>query len=275
MIAFTPKDRYTMDDLREIVRLLRAPGGCPWDGEQTHQSIRRNFLEETYEVCEAIDEDDPAHMREELGDVLLQVVFHSDIEREAGRFDLDDVCDGVCRKLIARHPHVFGSVHASTSEQVMQNWDEIKRREKHQQTHTDTLRAVAVSLPALWRADKLLSKAEKAGFHWPDTAGPLDLLRKEADALGRAGSMDEAFEALGGALFAAVRAGRDLCADPEMALTAACEKFIRRFARMEQAAAASGRRLEELSPGEQGRLWEEAKPEPPEQAAPDLTQKEL
>lgn len=260
MVDFIRKERYDFNDLVEIIHTLRAPGGCPWDGEQTHQSIRRNFLEETYEVCEAIDEDDPAHMCEELGDVLTQVVFHADIERDAGRFDLDDVCDGVCKKLILRHPHVFSTVTADTTEQVLTNWDEIKRREKHQQTHTDTLRAVAVSLPALWRADKLQSKAAKAGFAWKDAAGALDKLSEEVDELKAAAvGNGDITEELGDVLFAAVCAGRYFAADAEMALTAACEKFIRRFSYIEQAAAENGLKLEELSPEEQGKLWNESK----------------
>lgn len=260
MVDFTAKEHYGFDDLVEIIHILRAPGGCPWDGEQTHQSIRRNFLEETYEVCEAIDEDDPVHMCEELGDVLTQVVFHADIESDAGRFDLDDVCDGVCKKLILRHPHIFSTVKADTTEQVLTNWDEIKRKEKHQETHTDTLRAVAVSLPALWRADKLQTKAAKAGFAWKDAAGALDKLSEEVDELkAAADGSGDVTEELGDVLFAAVCTGRYFSADPEMALTATCEKFIRRFAYIEQAAAKMGLKLEELSPEEQGKLWIESK----------------
>ena len=263
MVNFPLKEHYEYADLLQIVRLLRAPGGCPWDGEQTHASIRRNFIEEVYEVCEAIDADDPDGLREELGDVLLQVVFHADIEREAGRFTESDVCDGVCRKLILRHPHVFGDVQADTTEQVLTNWDEIKRQEKHQASYTDTLRAVAVSLPALWRADKLISKAEKAGFAWPDAKSALGKLAEEAGELQAAaeGSGDVE-EELGDVLFAAVCAGRQFGLDPETALRATCEKFISRFARMEAAAQAAGRSFSELSPDEQGKLWEKIKHEP-------------
>jgi tetrapyrrole methylase family protein/MazG family protein len=263
MIDFPKKDQYGFEDLVQLIAVLRAPGGCPWDGEQTHQSIRRNFIEETYEVCEAIDEDDPVHMCEELGDVLTQVVFHADIEREAGRFTLDDVCDGVCKKLILRHPHVFGTVQADTTEQVLTNWDEIKRKEKHQATYTDTLRAVAVSLPSLWRADKLIGKSEKAGFAWHDAAGALDKLSEEVEELRRAASGDgDVSEELGDVLFAAVCAGRYFSVDPEDALTRTCEKFIRRFSYIEQAAQQSGRSLEELTPEEQGKLWNESKLDP-------------
>ena len=176
MVDFQYKDSFGVKDLEEIVRLLRAPGGCPWDAEQTHQSIRRNFLEEAYEAVEAIDEGSPEHLKEELGDVLLQVVFHALMEQEAGRFDLDAVADGICKKLIFRHPHVFGEVSVSGTGEVLSNWEELKRKEKGQATNTDALEAVARSLPALWRAEKVQKKAKKAGFDWPDVSGALDKL---------------------------------------------------------------------------------------------------
>ena len=149
MVDFQYKDSYGVKDLEEIVRLLRAPGGCPWDAEQTHQSIRRNFLEEAYEAVEAIDEGSPEHLKEELGDVLLQVVFHALMEQEAGRFDLDAVADGICKKLIFRHPHVFGEVSVSGTGEVLSNWEELKRKEKGQATNTDALEAVARYLDAV------------------------------------------------------------------------------------------------------------------------------
>ncbi|MEM5781292.1 MAG: MazG family protein, partial [Lawsonibacter sp.] len=164
MINFECTRSYGVKDLEEIVRILRAPGGCPWDAEQTHESIRRNFIEEAYEAVEAIDEKSPAHLREELGDVLLQVVLHAQMEAEIGAFDLDGVADGICKKLIFRHPHVFGDVTVSGSGEVLSNWEDLKREEKGQSTHTDALEAVARSLPALWRAEKVQKKAKKAGF---------------------------------------------------------------------------------------------------------------
>lgn len=260
MIDFTKKERYGYEDMVNIIHLLRAPGGCPWDREQTHQSIRRNFLEETYEVLEAIDEDDPVHLCEELGDVLTQVVFHGDMEAEAGRFTLEDVYDGVCKKMIGRHPHVFGDVQVSGSGQVLDNWEVLKRQEKGQETFTDTLRAVAKNLPANWRAEKLQKKAGKAGFRWD---GPLEALGKlreetgelEAALLGDGDPVDE----LGDLLFAAVGVSFAMGADPEEVLHTACDKFIRRFARMESLAADRGEALDQL-PGEQLRqLWEEGK----------------
>lgn len=260
MVDFQYKDSYGVKDLEEIVRLLRAPGGCPWDAEQTHQSIRRNFLEEAYEAVEAIDEGSPEHLKEELGDVLLQVVFHALMEQEAGRFDLDAVADGICKKLIFRHPHVFGTAAADTSEEVLVNWEALKRQEKGQQTTADAMDAVARSLPALWRADKLQSKAAKAGFEFADVSGALDKLDEEMRELREAAERGTNFsEEFGDVLFAAVKAGRFLNVDPEDALNATCEKFIARFRRVEEACAARGAEMSSLPLDELTRLWNEAK----------------
>ena len=155
MAALLQKDAYTVDDLITIVELLRLPGGCPWDREQTHKSIRNDFIEETYEVIEAIDNDDPDLLCEELGDVLLQVAMHARMEEEAGRADFDKVADGICRKLIHRHPHVFGEVQVDSSAEVLANWDKIKSAEKSRLTRTDKLRAIPRQLPALMRAAKV------------------------------------------------------------------------------------------------------------------------
>ena len=155
MIKFEYKEKYNVEDLREITRILRHPGGCPWDMEQTHDSIRRNLIEEAYEVAEAIDQGSLPNLKEELGDVLLQVVFHARIAEEEGVFDLDDVADGICKKLILRHPHVFGDSVCENSDAVLQNWDEIKKVEKHQSSAADTLRGVSVALPSLVPAHKL------------------------------------------------------------------------------------------------------------------------
>lgn len=151
--------KYTTDDLNEIMRILRSDGGCPWDREQTHESIRKNFIEETYEVIEAIDTNDMTLLREELGDVLLQVVFHAQMANEDGDFTFDDVSDEVCRKLIERHPHVFGDIKADTSEKVLENWEAIKKSTKHRDTLKDELESVAKTLPALMRARKIAKKA--------------------------------------------------------------------------------------------------------------------
>lgn len=260
MVNFERKETYSLQDLIEILRILRAPGGCPWDRAQTHRSDRRNFLEEAYEAAEAFDRDDPALMCEELGDMLMQVLFNIHIEEDAGRFTTDDVTDHVCKKLIFRHPHVFGTAAADTSEEVLVNWEALKRQEKGQQTTADAMDAVARSLPALWRADKLQSKAAKAGFEFADISGALDKLDEETRELREAVERGTNFsEELGDVLFAAVKAGRFLNVDPEDALNATCEKFIARFRRVEEACAARGAELPSLPLDELTRLWNEAK----------------
>ncbi|MBQ7365560.1 MAG: MazG family protein [Clostridia bacterium] len=163
----TGKARYTIADLLSIMELLRAEDGCPWDKEQTHESIRSNLIEETYEVVEAIDTADSALLREELGDVLLQVVFHARISEEAGDFTFDDVCDEVARKLVIRHPHIFADVEADTTDKVLANWDAIKAETKHRDTLADTLNSVPRTLPSLMRAAKIAKKAAKAGYGKP------------------------------------------------------------------------------------------------------------
>ena len=260
MVDFQYVNSYGMEDLLRIMELLRAPGGCPWDREQTHQSIRRNMLEEAYEAVEAIDEEDPEHLKEELGDVLLQVVFHALMEQEAGRFDLDAVADGICKKLIFRHPHVFGEVSVSGTGEVLSNWEELKRKEKGQATNTDALEAVARSLPALWRAEKVQKKAEKAGFDWPDVSGAQDKLSEELEELKTAvaeGTNVE--EELGDLLFSAVNVSRFVKVDTEEALNGATDKFIGRFRKVEEEAARQGRALEGMSLAELDKLWEHAK----------------
>ncbi len=257
MVDFQYMDRYTLEDLLRIMELLRSPGGCPWDRKQTHQSIRRNMLEEAYEAAEAIDQKDPEHLKEELGDVLLQVVFHARIAQEAGQFTFEDVVDGVCKKLVFRHPHVFGPVSAGDSARALTTWEEQKRAEKGQKTAGDTLDGVARSLPALMRAEKIQDKARKAGFDWPQAGPALDKLSEEVGELRQAaqeGSNVE--EELGDVLFAAVKAGRFLGLDSELALHAACEKFIGRFRRME---ALAGHPVEGLELPQLEELWRRAK----------------
>ena len=212
MIDFYSKPRYDFEDLCQLVRVLRAPDGCPWDSVQTHESIRRNFLEEVYEACEAIDQKDPVHLREELGDVLLHVVFHAGIEADAGNFTIDDVSDTVVKKMISRHPALFGG------EQGL-DWDEIKRREKGQTSPAEELDSVARSLPALWRAEKLQKKAEKAQIpvEFPEVSAAVNELEKLPDKT----------QAVGKLLFAAVQTARQSGVDPEMALHGYCETFIR------------------------------------------------
>lgn len=260
MTYFTMKENYGFADLVGIIALLRSPGGCSWDKEQTHQSIRRNFIEETYEVCEAIDEDDPEHLCEELGDVLTQVVFHADIEREAGRFDIDGVCDAICKKLILRHPHVFGDAKVSGTDEVLANWDEIKKREKGHDSVSDSMQSVAKSLPALWRAEKVQGKAAKVGFDHTDITGALLKLDEESAELREAVACGQGVEEeLGDVLFTAVNISRFIGADPETVLTAATDKFIRRFSMVEQRAKASGMSISDMSLKELDKLWDEIK----------------
>lgn len=178
-MEFKKKDKYSMDDLLQIMKILRAPGGCPWDREQTHQSIRNCFIEETYEAIEAIDTEDPILLQEELGDVLLQVLFHSEIEQEEGRFDFSDVVDGEAKKMVERHPHVFGSVTVDGTEDVLTNWDAIKKKTKDQKTQTEVLQSVSKALPALMRSQKVQQKAAKVGFDWPDVSGALAKVEEE------------------------------------------------------------------------------------------------
>ena len=260
MIDFVRKPQYGYEDLLEIIRLLRSEGGCPWDKAQTHQSIRRGLLEEAYEAAEAIDNDDPVLLKEELGDVLMQVVFHADIESDAGRFTIDDVCDGVVKKLLFRHPHVFGSQCQDSPESVLVSWDKLKRQEKGQKTVADSMDSVARSLPGLWRAEKLQKKAASAGFEWPDVQGALDKLEEEVAELRRAVEEGgDVPEELGDVLFAAVKVGRFCACDPEDAVNGTCEKFIRRFRAVENGAAAQGREVSQLSLEEMTALWDEAK----------------
>lgn len=260
MINFTRKPHYDYADLLEIIRLLRSEDGCPWDKAQTHKSIRRDLLEEAYEAAEAIDNDDPVLLKEELGDVLMQVVFHADIESDAGRFTMDDVCDGVVKKLLFRHPHVFGDEHEDSPESVLVSWEQLKRREKGQNTVADSMDSVARSLPSLWRAEKLQKKAAAAGFEWPDVQGALDKLEEEVAELRRAvENGGDVPDELGDVLFAAVKVGRFCGCDPEDAVNGTCEKFIHRFRAVEEGAAVRGREVSQLSLEEMTALWDEAK----------------
>lgn len=257
MLDFLCKESYDLRDFVALVSYLRSPNGCPWDQVQTHESIRRNFLEETYEACEAIDAGDLVHMREELGDVLMQVLFHTDIEREAGHFDIDDVADAACKKLVYRHPHVF-----RRDEPDAPDWDTMKQRERAQTTTAEAMDSVARSLPALWRCDKIQAKAAKTGFEWPDVHAALDKVDEETRELRAAvasGDAEAIGDELGDLLFAAVKVARFASIDPEQAAHAACEKFIRRFAAMETAAANDGTALEQCTLEQMLTLWQQAK----------------
>jgi tetrapyrrole methylase family protein/MazG family protein len=248
------------DDFVATIAALRAPGGCPWDRSQTHRSIARNMIEEAYEAVDAIEHDDMEHLREELGDVLLQVVMHARIEEEAGRATFDEVAGDVCRKMIHRHPHVFGDVKVETSVEVLQNWEVIKSEEKSRNTVTDKLNAVPRQLPALMRAAKVGKKAAVLDF--PDTAAVMDKMHEETAEVEAAlanGNGEEIFEEIGDLLFTAANLARKAGVDPEEALVRATDKFIGRFADVEAAAEAEGWDLGRLSPEELDILWEKVK----------------
>ena len=256
------KDRYDCGDLIDIVKILRAPGGCPWDREQTHESIKKNFIEETYEVIEAINKKDPAMLREELGDVLLQIALHCEMEREKETFTFDDVCDEVCKKLILRHPHVFGDVHVDSTDEVLTNWDAIKMNSKQQKTTTESMASVPRELPALMRAQKIQKKAAKVGFDWDAADGALAKIHEEADELKEAmagGDAAAAADELGDLLFSVVNAARFAGVDAEEALTGATDKFYARFAMVEQMAADRGMDMKTAGIAALDKLWDEAK----------------
>lgn len=247
--------------LRAIMHRLRAPGGCPWDAEQTHESIVPNLIEEAYETVDAIRRHDDADMREELGDLLLQVVFHAEIAEEQGRFDLDAVADGISEKLVRRHPHVFGASVAEDSDQVLRQWDAIKRGEKGEED-VPYLHGTGKGLPALVRAAKLQKKAAKAGFDWPVETGVLAKIREELLALQSAidaQDMPAVEEELGDLLFSVVNLARFRKIDPEVLMAAANAKFERRFGEMEKALKAVGKTPQEASAGEMEDAWMAAK----------------
>ncbi len=259
---FVFKDKYGFNDLVEIMKILREPGGCPWDAEQTHESIRRNFLEETYEAVEAIDTGDSELLCEELGDVMLQVVFHAQISEDSGDFTIDEVCDGICKKLIIRHPHVFADTKADTSEKVLENWDKIKMQTKSQTTYAETLDSVSHALPALIRAEKVQHKAKKCGFDWNSVDGALEKLSEEITELREAissGNSNASFEELGDVLFSAVNVSRFIDVDGEKALSDATDKFIARFAKVESLANEKGIDMKNSTLEELDALWDEVK----------------
>ncbi len=264
------KGSYTFDDLVLIMELLRSPGGCPWDIEQNHHSIRNDLIEETYEVVEAIDRDDPVHLREELGDVLLQVVFHARIEDEVGRFTVYDVANDICEKLIYRHPHVFGQVHVDSSEQVLSNWEKLKGVEKQAErvTLTDQLRAIPAMEPALMRAQKVGKKA--ACFDFADADEVYAKLAEEiAEVRAASASGDDAAveEELGDLLLTVTSLARKLGVKSEEALMHATDKFIDRFERVENAVRARGQNMADLSMTELNAVWDGIKHAPEEAQA--------
>ncbi len=262
MVEYQQKDKYSINDLLDIVRLLRGEGGCPWDREQTHESIRSDFLEETCEALEAIDLADTALLREELGDVLLQVVFHSRIEEEKNSFDFGDVCDGICKKLIVRHPHVFGEVRTDSVDQVLQNWDSIKMETKGQESYTDTLTSVAKTLPALMRAQKVGKRAMRAGMDFrcaEDAVACIADEKAELDRAVAAGDTANMEEELGDLLFSCVNAARHLGINAEEALRMSTDKFIRRFAVTEELVRKENMDMKEMPIEELDIYWNKAK----------------
>lgn len=259
---FEFKTKYSMDDLVEIIRLLRTPEGCPWDREQTHQSIKKNFIEETYEVVEAINKENPAMLREELGDVLMQILLHCQMESEKGTFTFDDVMQELAQKLIVRHPHVFGNEHCETAEEVLNTWDRVKTETKHQNTVTEAMQSVPKELPALMRAQKVQKKAAKVGFDWDDVSGALEKVYSECDELAEAvkqKTQEDVNEELGDLFFSCVNAARFVKCDSEEILTAATDKFINRFSIVEQLANDRGINMKEASLQTLDALWDEAK----------------
>jgi len=271
------KELFSGEDLRNIMRLLLAPGGCPWDRAQTHETIRKNLIEEAYETVDAIDSGNPDRIMDELGDVLLQVVFHAAIAEKNGTFTYDNVTDAISRKLISRHSHVFGSDSADSPEAVLSVWDKNKMLEKGHTSFSQTLQDVPEGIPALMRSEKLQKRAAKAGFDWPDAQGALEKIDEELkeinDELAEAGAaLYEKVDAgrspelyarvedeVGDLLFAAVNYSRLLGIDPEVALNRANNKFVSRFSAMEGIAAAQGGNLSEMSLVEMDEVWEIAK----------------
>lgn len=254
------KEKYDFNDLCLLADLLRREGGCPWDREQTHKSIRKDIIEETYEVIEAIDNDDPALMREELGDLLWQVVFHAQLEREEGRSDMGEIIHDVCFKLVHRHPHVFGNVVAETSDVVLSNWEKIKTEEKHRDTVTSKLKAVPPALPALMRAQKVGKRAPF--FDFADANEVFAKLDEEVCELKDAvnsNNKEAVIEEFGDVLFTAVSLARKLGIDAEEALTFATEKFISRFSRLEEAVISEGKDIKALNMNELDKIWDKIK----------------
>ncbi|QGU00528.1 Nucleoside triphosphate pyrophosphohydrolase MazG [Candidatus Syntrophocurvum alkaliphilum] len=244
-----------MKELLEVMDKLLSPEGCPWDREQTHESLTRYMIEETYETIDAIKENDMDKLREELGDLLLQVVFHSKLAENKSFFTFDDVVKTVTEKMISRHPHVFSNMNLSTSDDVMQNWEEFKKKEGKK----TTLEGIPNTLPALMRAEKMQTKASRVGFDWPDVNGAVEKVIEEAKELSQANNEDEIIEETGDLLFAVVNIARMKNVDPEKALQRCNDKFLRRFNYIEQKIKANGNSLTDATLQDMDFLWDEAK----------------
>jgi tetrapyrrole methylase family protein/MazG family protein len=256
------KDRYDFKELLDIMALLRGENGCPWDKEQDHTSLKRYLIEETYEVLEQIDAKDKDKLCDELGDLLLQVVFHSQIARENGDFDMDDVITGICRKLISRHTHIFGNDKADTADEVLQNWEKIKKKEKGFESQTGILKDVPSNLPALMRSFKVQQKAAQVGFDWDDLEDVMAKVEEEIQELKdvyKSKNVERITDEMGDAFFSLVNLARFLKVQPELALTGTINKFIKRFEYIELESGKAGRKLEDMSLAEMNELWDEAK----------------
>jgi tetrapyrrole methylase family protein/MazG family protein len=258
--AYESRTRHGFDDVMRIVRRLRAPNGCPWDREQTHESLKNALLEESYELIDAIDENDDAHICEEMGDVLLQFALHAAIAEEQSAFTARDACTELVEKLIYRHPHVFGSIRVSGSDEVLKNWDALKMSQRNQTTQTEVLKSVPKSFPALLRSRKVQKKAADIGFDWENANQAFYKIAEETQELREA--MDQnshVEEEMGDLLFAVVNVARLLKLEPEFLLMQATDKFIHRFETMELLAKSRGTELRDLPFSEQDKLWDEAK----------------
>ena len=264
------KKDYTIDDLTDILSTLRSENGCPWDRVQTHDTIKKHIIEEGYEVIDALERGDDAMFANELGDLLLQVVFHSQIAVERGAFDFGDVVNEICRKLISRHTHVFGEDKAVDAAQALNTWDDNKRKEKGELSVAESMRDVPAVFPSLMRAEKIQKKAAKVGFDWPDISGAIAKTHEEVDELSAAitdaiadaiASEESNFirEEYGDLLFSLVNVGRFLKLDPEEALRRATDKFINRFEILEQLAQENQEKLSNMTLEELDSLWEQAK----------------
>ena len=259
-LPFEQKKTYGYEDLLRVLRRLRAPDGCPWDREQTHQSLKKDLREECYELMDAIDEDSDEHIVEECGDVLMNILFHPLIGEEQGRYNDRDVTTEVVRKLIYRHPHVFGTVHVSSSEEVLRNWDALKQKEKGQQSVTSTLKSVPRSFPALMRAEKVQKKARKIGFDFDTAQDAFYKIGEETEELRAAMASNQNVEKeMGDLLFAAMNVCRLLGLDGEETLHKATDKFIRRFEQMEKNIDGVGKKFSEMSLSEMDEYWDRAK----------------
>ncbi|MBE6762326.1 MAG: nucleoside triphosphate pyrophosphohydrolase [Ruminococcaceae bacterium] len=256
------KESYSVEDLVGIMQLLRGENGCPWDKEQTHTSIRNNLLEEAYETADAIDRLDDADMTEELGDLLLQIVFHCQMASERDAYDLNKVADGICKKLVYRHPHIFSNVVANTSDEVLDNWDKLKNKEKHMENYSDTLKAVPHSFPACIRAQKVQKRASKAGYDFKSAKDTILKIEEELAELKQAiaeNNIKSASSELGDLLFSVINTARFLKVDAEQCLSTTTERFINRFSKAEQLAIEQNQDLSDLSDYELDFLWQQAK----------------